>query len=574
MSFVDKRFVRTNLSCCLFYLAEEPALRFDGSANSQQSADFFSPLESAMLHWSAKGEESDAESGSSIQADEEEDEDVPTTEESRWISVLKKASGTLLESISPTRNDKALLKESENGRLSRSGSQASFLSARSRHSGEGEMSAGPSTPTRCRSFKDEPVSPGEMKESLKRRTSTKKQKRAHIVVVAPKISPVLEKLESCDRNSDFDSTAAPWTKMILLEELGTASSWTVLLLPYIAFIISILLDTRSSFMMKSIGPLNATSSCANGTALGPFDVPLFPAPSVSCFYPYSLKTGHGLLASGNSSYVFQTFHYEDLMSSGTAFTSGPIDNISPMSTFLIGDGCFDNVSTNVVALVARGMVLVSAVVLQRSPVEWTPVFVAKPVPLSMACIPNTVKGEVPSFSSLWNCRSPRIVDVVFPMPGTLVLSDGELQVNVLYSPYDPAVLNSMYSLGGSAPYKDKKGHESYVYYESSGANVIVSEKNVSHSESLVSHLVESSSYVIEHERRSYATVKISVRLLTLIVSFCFTVFWCWSLGCKGFFAGADCCCSRTSCWPRNESDEDIVLLTSRQKESKPPKRVF
>jgi hypothetical protein len=74
-------------------------------------------------------------------------------------------------------------------------------------------------------------------------TSTRKQKSTS--VVAPKVSAVLEKLKSHDRDSDFDSTGAPWMKVILLEELGTASSWTVLLLPYIAFIISILLDTHS-----------------------------------------------------------------------------------------------------------------------------------------------------------------------------------------------------------------------------------------------------------------------------------------------------------------------------------------
>jgi hypothetical protein len=214
------------------------------------------------------------------------------------------------------------------------------------------------------------------------------------------------------------------------------------------------------------------------------------------------------------------------------------------------------------------------VILQRSPVEWMPVFVAKPEPLSMACIPNTVHGQLPSSSSLWNCSRPRIVDVVFPMPGTLVLSDGELQVNVLYSLYDPAVLATKYSAEVSAPYKDTKGHESFVYYESSGANAILSEKNLSQPDSLVSHLVRSSCYVIEHESRSYATMKISTRLLTLIVSFCFTVFWCWSLGCMGFFAGADCCCSWLSCSPCNGSDEDNVPLTGGRKESKLSRDIF
>jgi hypothetical protein len=266
--------------------------------------------------------------------------------------------------------------------------------------------------------------------------------------------------------------------------------------------------------------------------------------------------------------VFRTFHYKELMGNGTAFTSGPIENISPLSTFLHGDVHFQDLSTNVVSLVARGMVLVSAVILQRSSVvEWTPVFVAKPEPLSMACKPSAAHGELlPSSSSLWNCSRPRIVDVVFPMPGTLVLSDGELQVNVLYSPYDPADLATKYSAEDSAPYKDSKGRESFVYYESSGANAILSETNVSQPDSLVSHLVRSSWYVFEHESRSYATVRISARLLTLIFTFCFTVFWCWSLGCKGFFAGADCCSLEISCSPCNGRDEEMLPLTSERNE--------
>jgi hypothetical protein len=154
------------------------------------------------------------------------------------------------------------------------------------------------------------------------------------------------------------------------------------------------------------------------------------------------------------------------------------------------------------------------------------------------------------------------------MPGTLVLSDGELQVNVFYSPYDTAESATKYSAEGSAPYKDSKGRESFVYYESSGANAILSEKDVSQPGSLVSHLVRSSYYVFEHESRRYATVKVSGRLLTLIFTFCFTIFWCWSLGCKGFFAGADCCCSGISYLPRTGSDEEMVPLTRERKEGK------
>ena len=512
--------------------------------------------------WTGNDDGSD-DADSTNQVDDHDEKDIPTREESQWVSLMKKASGTLMGS-SPVKSDG--LDEKNHGQLIRRGSHSSFLSARSIESAEGCSAETTPSHSRQGSLMGEPsaVSPG-ARGSVKRRSSMRKQRRRSSVAAAKQISPVLEKLETDDRDSEFD---APWTKMILLEELGTASSWTVLLLPYIAFIISVLLDTHSAFMVTSVGPLHATSSCVNATVSGSFDVPILPAPPKSCSYPYALETGHGILASGKNSFLLQTFHYKDLMREGVTFASGPITGVSPMSTFFNGDVFFHGLSTDAVTVVAKGMVMVSTVVMQQirdSAGEWAPVFVARPERLSMACIPNVAKEKQRAPESRWNCTSPRILDVIFSMPGTGILTGGELQVYLLYSSYDSSSATAQEFFQGSPPYRDKNGTESFVFDES-GAEAIHSQVKAGYnSDALLSHLVRSSLYTFEHESTTYAKVKISVRLLTLIVTFTFTLFWCWSLGIKGFFLG--CCYSGGSCCPCEKRDEDTLPLTGRRRGS-------
>ena len=537
--------------------------------NAQQSSDFFSPLEAALLGLSGD-DDSDVTGGSGAQTCDEED--APTEQESTWASLMRKASGTLIGS-SPAKRD--VSNESENnehGRHSRRGSHSSFLSARSIESLERRSTE--TTPTHSRQPSGEPVtvspsrqgiSKTETGTSVRRRSSMRKQRRrshAATPAIVKRVNPVLEKLETFDRDSDFE---APWTKMILLEELGTASSWTILLLPYFAFIVSVFLDTRSAFMVTSVGPVNATAWCNNATASGTYDVPINPAPLESCSYAYALQTGHGVLASGKNSFLLQTFHYKDLMKNGIAFSSGPIVGVSPMSTFLNGDAFFNDLSTDVVAVIAEGMVMTSTIVLQQlseHAVDWAPVFVSKPERLSLACIPDVAKHEEATTKSRWKCTSPRIVDVQFQMPGTGVLNGGELQVYLLYSSYDSSSASAQEFFHGSAPYKDANGTGSFVFDES-GTVAVSTHDTVSAENDILHRIVRSSVYTFEHESTRYSRVKIAVRLLALVVTFVFTLFWCWSLGSKGFFLG--CCCSGVSCWPRSRS-EDTLPLARRQKQ--------
>ena len=564
---------------------EAPALRFDGNDDEERS-DFVSPLESALLNLSAEGG-SDALSPASklLHPDgssehEDDNDDVPTKQESQWLSLIRKASDSVAGS-SPFRRkeeDFSPLQDSREGRLSRRSSFGSYTSARSIHSDADSMSHGEDharTPSQSRRGRkaDELGSSthSDRRTSLIRRSSSKKLLRSS--VKAPKAKRVLEKLETYDKDFDFDSTAAPWTKMILLEELGTASSWTILLLPYIAFIISVLLDTRSILLVSSIGPLDASLSCVNN-ATGAVDVPVLPTPSESCSYNFAMRTGHGVLASGKNSYLFRTLHYKELMGNGTAFESGLIDKVPPLSTFLYGDARFTNLSTDVVALVAEGKVMVSAVLLQRIPApsdEWIPVSVAKPEPLSMFCTPDTLHNELPSSASLWNCSSPRVVNVLFPLPGTGVLSGNALRVNVLYSLHNITLYSSDDDTidATESDISDSKrvGTPTFVFSEAAGVQTILSHNNVSQPEDLISDLVMSSSYIIEHESQTYETIKILVRVSTLLVSFLFTLIWCWSLGGKGFFVGGSCCCWDILCCLSNRSDVEKLPLTGARRES-------
>lgn len=206
-----------------------------------------------------------------------------------------------------------------------------------------------------------------------------------------------------------DGTAIhPWTKLILLEELGTAWSWCVLLLPYAFMILAIFLDGYMA-SQTNLGPLHGSTSCTDlvqGSVPTPFDASVkgyFPVPfrfvqsyksgssltvgatttsHGACTYPFELREGVGLLSHGanesadsnltwSSSSVkperttIKDTRYRYLMSHGHAFTSGVIPSVPATAQSLRGSVQFNHLSSKAVALVARGSVLVSAIVFQR-----------------------------------------------------------------------------------------------------------------------------------------------------------------------------------------------------------------
>lgn len=542
----------------------DPALNFANSAG-EPSEEFISPLESAMLSWADSIDNNAKHSPSATEQDHSGNTEQ-LSDDSPWSNVVRKAADRLTGNYGYwTRNDIEPPAEEE-GRVSRRGS---YTSARSVDSDRENSPLDPrllSTP--IASSRRQSVERGSV--TVRRRNtrgSYTEQLRSSMKTI--QASRVLEKLEDFDRDGYQDSTGTLWSKVILLEELGTASSWTILLLPYIAFLLCVLLDTRSFFMVTSVGPLHASFSCLNSTST-PMNVPPIPVPSDSCSYPYELEPGKGLLANGKKSYLFQTYRYGELMSNGTAFVSRPIQGVSPLSTFLYGDAIFSHIPIEAVALVARGRVLVSAVILQRNPEtssDWIPAFIAKPEPLSLHCMREHLSRH-PSVNSRWTCTSPRTIDVLFQMPGTGIMSNEDVQVNVLYSllprSYNPLKMSSTNDEDSVV-----ESRPSFVYSETDDITKFISNVTALDPDDVLADLVQSSSYVVDHESSLYANVQWGVRLFTLTLTFVFTCVWCWCMGMKGFFAtgGQECCCNSIFCCLRARETEDMLPLSGKWKSS-------
>ena len=308
-----------------------------------------------------------------------------------------------------------------------------------------------------------------------------------------KVSRVLKSLQgdNGEFHADYRSAGTPWANLILVEDLGTGSSWAILLIPYIAFAISLFLDMYPPLRFQQTGLINATSSCADSRVIE--RTPWLRVTPDPCSYRFSFLEAQlrNFSKAGVLNYAFESTEYQSLLLSGMAFSSGPIRNVPPASTFLRGDGFFPNMSTPLLDLVNRGLFVSSTVVLQRyrqqdSTSIWRPVFISKPYTVTMICSKTT--------ESTNSCYSPRIVDVLFGMPGSGILSGDELQINVLYGPNRLIPTTLLAS-------------------------------NLTTPKELLSELVTSSQYLLKHESHFYSNLSSGVRLFTLVVSVCFMVFW-------------------------------------------------
>jgi hypothetical protein len=328
-------------------------------------------------------------------------------------------------------------------------------------------------------------------------------------------------------------------KFILLEDLGTASSWVILLLPYLAFFICVLLESFKGFRVSTTGILNATLPCADSIITT--QQPVVPTPPGPCHCPLHLESKQD---------KFGVTHEHDLFwRNGTAFESGIIQNFPVISTFIQGDAMFYGLSTDAVALVAKGMLESSVMVLQRDigvsgdDGAWTIMYASSPKQISMACDKQDRFIRV-SEASTWDCRSPRVLDVVFSMPGTAVYAGGDVRIDILYSYREPITIESS-TIENS--HESTKRDVSYVYTSASGASSLFASINVTHPLFYVGELVASSSYTLEYMSLLAVKVDTIVRVTTFVGSFAFLVFWFYSMGMIRYF----CCCltGRLSCLP-------------------------
>ena len=305
-------------------------------------------------------------------------------------------------------------------------------------------------------------------------------------------------------------------KYILLEDLGTASSWVVLLLPYVAFFLALLLESSKGLKVTTVGPLAANqTSCPT-----PYveDEALSSAPLMM---PCHTSFNNRMIYRGTSNAMtgldnnLQAATY-----SGVMFDSGALPPIPVLSTDFIGDIDFQGISSETVSLVSNGVVEISVLVLQQQESnskdpqivpQWTPTFSSAPKTLTVACRENE-DGQ-------WYCRSPRSVDVVFSMPDSAVYGGGQLRVNVFFSLGLP-VGNSSKELIGFVNKKDDRFADG--------------------DKDLLLELVAGSTYTFEHMSPLAMKVDTGMRLGTFLASLSFVIYWCNSMRIAPIFS----CCTR------------------------------
>uniref|UniRef100_A0A7S3PV14 Fungal lipase-type domain-containing protein n=1 Tax=Chaetoceros debilis TaxID=122233 RepID=A0A7S3PV14_9STRA len=386
-------------------------------------------------------------------------------------------------------------------------------------------------------------------------------------------------------------TDHPWHRMILLEELGTASSWIVLLLPYVVFLVALLLDGDVDFWQTSSGPMSTQKICnseSNSTwdsihspslanVQDRYSFPITPLPSTSCSYKYQIGVEEFSSDLWTNKITIDK-KYKDYMSLGVAFTSGPLQDVPVLSSFLYGDLTYESLSSESVSLVADGLVEYSTVVMQQQlgddPAgddKWFPVSFSKPNKLSMICERGRKSSRAPFGINKgegredigWKCQSPRNVDVLFYLMDSSFLTGGSLRVDTIIShserPRNATIQDIPYATNMTVALPSAK---STVYSDhiEDLESTNISHADHSNPEALIAEIAQSVSYTFTHSSQLRTQVLISVRIACLLLSISFLIFWFWSMGVDGFFV--------CGCWPsflRDEqkynSEEESILKT-------------
>jgi len=396
-------------------------------------------------------------------------------------------------------------------------------------------------------------------------TVTKRRKTSKIVRMSTKApeSRILKKIES-QKNSDMTMDHrnhpgtpwnTPWNRLLILEELGTASSVIVLLIPYIAFLVALVLDDSSFHfwtvtspplytreMCSSIMTVNNTNAKSSNN-LDVFNIPLCPLPNMPCSYKFQLYKEDGLLTYIGRYINMNETSFASTMESGVAVTSGPITDIPVLSDYLFADLNFNNISTVGVSLFTKGKIYQSSIIMQKeigedptSDSKWFPISISKPKKLDPLCS-RQEEGN------MWSCSSPGNVDVIFSRPATSVLTGGPLRIDTLLSLI-------------SQPIKIPSNHSTIlsnitellmpskvVSNDPDDIENILSHADISDPNHLLLNLARSASYYVTHRKGSLSKILIGIRLGTLIFTCIFMLSWLWSMGIDGFFGfKSDACC--------------------------------
>lgn len=373
------------------------------------------------------------------------------------------------------------------------------------------------------------------------------------IVGSLKSQIVLNKIETHvkdnDLTMDYRNPRKPWGKMIILEQLGTASSWVILLLPYIAFLIALILDSNSKIWNVVSSPLPSDSKCSDVHFLGHNTsnfFPISPCPPRPCAYRYESIKDSRIISMAQRSNA-------NILSCGIAFTSGPINEIPVMSKILLVDVEFNGISNDTVDLASKGSVYYSIVLLQQqienysyNEKEWRPVSVSKPDRLDLVC--DEAKSD-----RKWNCQIPNVNFLFTSLPETYFFQVGSLRVDtILYNDENKNCMTvSNLQMNDTFGGKSNMNMSDRPSLKAGKTNLhvldkkIITSKVLQNPDDMILELAFAARYSITHRRPIYPHVEIIVRIITLVVTVVFLSFWLWRMGFDGFLGielGSCSCC--------------------------------
>ena len=348
---------------------------------------------------------------------------------------------------------------------------------------------------------------------------------------SPPKSRVLKELTTTRQEDEY--------KMIRLEDVGTAKSWMILLLPYFAFGVCVLLESNTSLKVAELGPLSARLRCFSDRKSKEYTVPIVPAPPDPCTYQFDLSDQElsPLMIEAQVPHQKKNFTARTQRTNnawGAAFESGIITSVPPAATFLAADSSFYHLSLRSMAAIENGSVLVTGLLFQKRGSssdgngDWSVVATSRTEPLSMACYFELVAEES---ERQWVCHSPGIMTILFSMPGSAILSGDELRVSILFS-YTQAQKNS--------------SSTTYLYADDQLHKMLhsVQIKTEEEEEDVVSDIVGSSEFTIRHTNSTALTIDVWGRLIALAATVVFGVFWFRSLGFQGCCSFSCFCCGK------------------------------
>jgi len=355
----------------------KPALNFGSTQTSSRGIDFVSPLETAMInqvdHLKSAKSNPDSSSDDDDEDDDDEDEDEEDLNDSDAADHHgdKKAAARENYRLFSARGlssfffSSPVKEDGDHHQKDDEGGADCIIEAKAKDddgvSESRERSYSETGITIASSFDNTTISNDDahdrlaeakqvlermdtLKKQLKKEANARKRILKALLKKQQEEKNVLKKIDSHPKDSaltmDHRHSASPWNRLLLLEELGTASSWVILLLPYLAFLLANFLDGNSGLWEVTSSPMSTSLMCNDVMNLPLVQelstFPITPLPNDPCSYKYQLLEGEGLLSHVGRNIDVVDKEYRRQMSTGVAFTSGPMTDIPVLSAFLFG----------------------------------------------------------------------------------------------------------------------------------------------------------------------------------------------------------------------------------------------